>query len=172
MAKMNYQMTDSTVLVRVVDIAVDGEGNESEEVLREKLFAVADVPAELADGEKVKSLAAYGLTKLLQDRTSQLTDPLEKFGAMEEAFANFFTQGLWKAPSQGGSRKAAVDPFFAQAVADLKGWSITQAVATIQALDKDQRATLREAEKVQEAMKALRSEAGEVDVDELMAGLS
>lgn len=169
--KMNYVMTETGVTVKVISQVELENGETEDKVICERSFATADVPAILADGEKLKSLAVYGLTKLLQDRTSQIKEPEEKFEAMGIYFDDFFSKGNWKAPSEGGSRKAAVDPFFAQAVAELKDWSLTQATATIQALDKDTRATLRSAEAVAAKITELKKEASEVDVEGLMASL-
>jgi len=169
--KMQYIMGAESVTVNVISQLETEDGGTEDKVVKSREFLTSEVPATLADGEKQKSLVVYGLTKLLQDRTSQKTDPEEKFASMQEYFDSFFSKGLWKSPSEGGSRKAAVDPFFAQAVAELKDWSIAQATGVIQALDKDKRAALRNADSVSAKISELRSEAADVDVEGLMADL-
>ncbi len=169
--KMSYTMLADSVVVAVTNTTQDGEGNDVVETVAEHTFAVADLPEVLKDGDKEKSVLVYGLTKLLQDRTSQVKAPADKLEAMTTYFKEFFTQGLWKAPSVAGERKAAIDPLFAQAVAELKGWSIAQSTAIIQSVDADTRKQLRESEAVAEQIKKLRTETAEVDVKGLLGEL-
>lgn len=170
--KMQYIMGAESVIVNVISQTETDTGETVDSIAATREFAVGDIPAVLKDGEKEKSIQVYGLTKLLQDRTSQVTNPEEKITAMGTYFDEYFSQGLWKAPSEAGQRKAAVDPFFAQAIAEIKGWSLAQATGVIQSLDKDKRNTLRTAEAVDAKIKELRAESADIDVEALVAELT
>lgn len=133
-------------------------------VAEEKAFEVGDVPAELANGEGVVSLAAYGLSQVLQDRVSSC-DSDEKLEAMEKVFTNL-VDGKWKETRQstGSTKKASIDPFFAKGFSMFcqgQGKDITPEQATIilQGLDSDQRKALRTNEDIKAFIEKAKEEA-------------
>lgn len=166
--KIDYQSDAESVTISVISV---DETTKEETVIDSATFKVSEVPATLKHGEKEESLVVYGLKKLLQDRTSQIPEPEEKLAAMREQYEQHFTQGLWKAPSSVSVRKAAIDPLFAQAVADLKGFSVAKSMALLQALDKDTRQEIREADAVVKRIEELRAEMAGVDTESLIADL-
>lgn len=147
-------------------------GDEAAEVVSTHTFDANDVPAELTDGNVgVKSLAGYGLLKLLQDRTSQEKDPAGKAALMEQYFAEYFTQGQWKKPVERKEGKAStgsrrkIDAVLAQAVAQLQGISVAAATASLRDLDKDDVAAISANPRVVAVMDELRAEAKEEQAD-------
>lgn len=169
--KLHYENNVDAVTVTLYK----GEkfSDEGKEVISSVEFPIADVPSELKDGDAVKSLASYGLLKLLQDRTSQEKDPEGKVALMQEYFSSFFTQGLWKrpaterAPSAGGSRRK-VGASLAEAVARLQGCSAIQAESAIKALSKEDYDALVANERVKEMVKEVEAEAGgDIDLSNL-----
>jgi len=165
MKKLNY-----TLLATAVTAALVNKTDDSSEVIAEKTFNVADIPAELNDGENsVKSLAAYGLSKLLQDRTSSV-DAEGKLEAMEEVFA-LLKGGEWRQRKEGGAgKKAAIDPIFAQAIAEIKSVSVAAATIALQGMDADQRKALRQVETVKAKIAEVR-EAAEGEAADLLSDM-
>ena len=135
--KLNY-ILDGTI-VKVT--AYDGEkfSDDAMETVKEVQFDAADVPEELKAGDAVKSLAGYGLLKLLQDRTSQEQGAIGKLEAMIMYMEEYFTQGHWKKPSErkAVSSKRKITAALAQAVATLQGITAIQAEGALKDLDKD-----------------------------------
>jgi hypothetical protein len=143
--QFNFVVSGTAVVVQRLTYA---DPDAPAVVAEEKTFAVADVPAELTNGEGVVSLAAYGLSQVLQDRVSSC-DADEKLEAMEKVFGNL-VDGKWKEARQstGATKKAAIDPFFAKGFSLFlqgQGKDVTAEQATIilQGLDADQRKALR-----------------------------
>lgn len=133
-------------------------------VAEEKTFNVGDVPAELANGEGVVSLAAYGLSQVLQDRVSSC-DADEKLEAMDKVFGNLL-EGKWKEARQstGGTKKASIDPFFAKGFSMFlqsqgKDVSAEQATIILQGLDADQRKAFRTHEDIKVFIEKAKEEA-------------
>lgn len=176
---MNYIITDAEVIVQALHYpeGVDGAAEVKEEVR----FAVADVPAQLhvsGEGEDAAyaSLAAYGLSQLLQDRVSSVTDgKLEKMGEVFE----MLKEGKWKATraSTAGERKVSIPAEFAEAIARFvqsKGRDMDAATATIwlQNQDADARKALRANDDVKAFIQQVRDEAtakaDSLDLDSLL----
>jgi hypothetical protein len=136
------------------------------EVIESQEFSVAGIPNVLVDGDGETSLAAYGLWKMLGERVSELSAS-EKITAMA-AIVDKLQQGIWREKSEKSERAASIDPIFAQAISELKGWSLAQATKTLQALDAQQRKALKTSDKVRAKIAEL-TEAVEVgDVSDLI----
>ena len=128
------------------------------DIVKEQTFNVNDFPAEFQDSTGVKSLALYGLTKLLQDRTSQRTESADaKFDGMVAEALRLQTadaEGVfqWRksveraASAPRSARK--VDLALVKAVAELKGVSESVAEANLLSLDKEKIAALTANEKI------------------------
>lgn len=161
--KLHYQTNADSVTVTLYS----GEkfSDEGKEILETVEFAVSDIPAELKNGEEVVSLAAYGLAKLLQDRTSQDKGAKEKLESMQGYFNEFFTKGLWKKPAAErtaatGSRRK-IGASLAEAVARLQGITAIQAEAALKALTKEQFDGLVKNQRVVDMVSEVEAEAGE-----------
>jgi len=130
------------------------------DLIKEVSFNVADFPASFADSSGEKSLALYGLTKLLQDRTSQCTESVEsKFDAMVAEAARLQeldAEGVaqWRKAvvrAEGVARSTKkVDPALVYAIAQLKGVSDAVATSNLQSLAKEQIEALVASPKVAE----------------------
>lgn len=159
--KLHYDITNAGVTVTLYN----GERwtDEEKEIVSSASFAVADVPEELETNEGPKSLAAYGLAKLLQDRTSQDSGAENKMSAMAGVF-DVLKDGKWRAYKEGSSRKAAIDPLLAQAVAQIKKAPLAAVTAKLQTMPAEERKAIAALEPVQKAIAKLRAEA-DVEVD-------
>lgn len=149
--KIVYTLGASSVVATLVE-KLDDATTELESIT----FEVSDVPAELSDGENpTKSLVAYGLSKFLQDRTSSV-DAEGKLEAMGEVF-ELLKCGEWRQRREGaGVKKAAIDPIFAQAIAEIKGCSVAAATMALQAQDAESRKALRQVEAVKAKIDEIR----------------
>lgn len=188
-----FDLTTDQVMVSVFDVTDIQKGEkmpEGREPLETHIFVVSDVPAELEDGENsMKSLAAYGLSRLLQDRNSSVTDSgevaqacstveelaaarMEAYkGTYETVLAGMFRE---KRASGTGAKAAAVCPFFAQAFVELaakKGKELTVEVATmiLQKLSKEERKAMRTAlvGRINELKAAATQQASDFDISDL-----
>lgn len=166
MSKLNYSF--DTNEVTVTEYRGEKFSDENVEIVSVHTFAIADVPAELAAGDTVKSLAGYGLQKLLQDRTSQIKDAGEKVVAMQALFSEFLCAGLWKTPakertSTGGGSRRKITATLAQAVADLLGSTALEAEANLKALAKEKFDLIMANEKVVARVAELQAELATAD---------
>lgn len=164
MSKLHYSVDADGVTVT----EYDGESWSSEDakVLDEQRFAVAEVPAQLETNDEPKSLAAYGLSKVLQERPSGIKGASEKLAAMRDAFA-VLCKGKWREyreGSGGGGRGPKLDAIFVQAVADEKKVKVPQAEAALRKMDKATIKQIRNLPSIQKRMDKLREGAGEVDL--------
>lgn len=169
--KLHYSTTAKSVIVTLYQ----GEkfSDENKEILQTKEFAVDEIPAVLKNGDEDVSLGAYGLAKLLQDRTSQEKGAEAKLDSMVKYFEEFFTQGLWKKPaaerstSSGSRRKIGAS--LAEAVARLQGITAIQAEAALKDLTKEQFDGLVAHERVVAMVKEVEAEAGDtVELGDLL----
>lgn len=160
MSKLHYSIDGDEVTIEVYE----GERySEKTSTVATQVFSLADVPSELKDGDKVKSMASYGLLKWLQDRTSQVKGAEDKLKAMSEEFETKAKAGLWKAPSErkassgtGGSRRK-ISALLAEAVGALIGKTAIEAEAHLKALTKEQYEGLVANEKVVAKMDELKA---------------
>lgn len=128
--------------------------------------AVAD---RLENGDSFASMKAYGIRAFLLDRTSQFREfgPVECLRRIQEHYQETLAAGIYKAKRATASPKGAIDPLLAQAVAELKGLPVEQALASLKALTPDQRKQIASNAKIAERMASLRQETAEADVVDL-----
>lgn len=112
------------------------------DLVEEVQLNVSDFPELFADGDEGKTLAAYGLCKLVQDRTSQVAGCAEKFGAMVKEAQRLQESGAWRSAverKEGGTRTGSrkVDTLVAKALSEIKGIDLAVAEASLKKLDKD-----------------------------------
>lgn len=172
--QFNFILTAVSVVVQKLSYP---DPDAAPVVAEEKEFSIENLPATYAVGEGEVSLAAYGLSQFLQDRTSSVAgdDKLEK---MEEIFGSL-GEGQWKSKreSTGGVRKPSIDPFFAAGFAKFlqaNGKDVDTATATtlLQGYKKEQRAAIRAHEQVKAFIEQAKSEANsaasEIDLGSLL----
>ena len=167
-AKLAYFLTGSRVAVVLHTADAKGEIGPADKV-NELVVDAADLPAEFRDGDVMKKLAGYGLLKLLQDRTSQVssstTDKFNGMVAEAQRLAQSGEDGFgdWKAKSVRAESTAVrstkkVDTFLAQALVELKGITLAAATGALKALDKEQIKALAANEKVVAIVERLKAE--------------
>ena len=168
--KLKFDTTDTRVVAQTVD-------TDTKKVLEEARFDLTAIPDVLEDGEKSRSLKAYGFLKLMQDRNSDLTESklkgmgltdLEACAERVKAFQAVYelvVSGKWSERKKAAARGPSIDTILAGAVArflsEKSGKDITPDIATIKLkeLDKDGLAQIRSIPEVVEYMEELRSEA-------------
>lgn len=130
---------------------------------------VADV-LKTAGGEE-KSLKAYGINSLLQDRSSQAKGQAEKFEYMQTEWARLTAEGaLWSATKEAvakAPKAPKVDSLLAAAIAELKGVSVTVATVMLSKLDKEKVASLQASEAIKAKIAELRAAADEAEAMDL-----
>ncbi|ATB52686.1 hypothetical protein PVS_50 [Vibrio phage vB_VspS_VS-ABTNL-3] len=175
MARKGFNFIVTSGLVTVQRLAY-ADADSPAEVVDTLEFSVEDVPAELQNGEAVTSLAAYGLSQVLQDRCSSVQAD-EKFAQMQKTFESL-QEGKWKETrvSTGGAKKASIDPFFAAGFAAFcveNGKDVDANTATIllQGMDADKRKALRQHDDIKSHIEAAKAAAAakveDFDVDSL-----
>lgn len=127
------------------------------------------VPEKLENGDSFASMKAYGIRAFLLDRTSQFREfgPVECLRRIQEHYLETLAVGIYKAKRATAAPKGSIDPLLAQAVAELKGLPVEQALASLKALTPDQRKQIASNAKIAERMATLRQETAEADVVDL-----
>lgn len=154
MKKLTYTLSADVVTANLVD-----KVDDTVTLIESVEFKVADFPEVFKDGDNPeKSLASYGLSKLLQDRTSSI-DAEGKLEAMNAA-AEMLMKGEWRQRKEGGgAKKAAIDPLFAMAIAEIKNVSVATATIALQEMEAEQRKAVRQLEPVKDRIAAIREKA-------------
>lgn len=163
--KLNYQLEGHNVIVTPYEGETFGKATKAHDPV---VFNGGDLPAFLEARDGQKSVLAYGLLKLLQDRTSEAVDPEAKLEGMRQYY-EIFKSGAWREYKESTGAGAKVDTFFVAAIAEIKGVSLPTAQAALQKLDKDARAQLRALEPVKAAIARMRAESDSVSLDDLLA---
>lgn len=168
--KLAYFINGSEV--RIVLHTADAKAEISPaDTVAEAVFDSENFAHDFQSNDGTKTLLSYGLVKILQDRTSQVTESLaKKFEAMQAEAQRLQTANEdgsynWKnavvrAESKPRSAKK-VDSYIAQAVAELKGISISQATEALKALTAEQIGVLSAKEGVKNIVARLKAEATE-----------
>lgn len=137
--------------------------DEKKEVLKSDAFNLDDIPAEVQH-----ELTKYGLKKILQDRNSDLKGA-EKIDGMRKTFeqlvAGVFIAEREKGEGKTSTRRRKVDPFVAQAVAQLTGQDVLAVTAALEQKSADEIKALASHEKVKEIVDSLRKTASEAALD-------
>lgn len=175
-ARLHYALVGQTVTVTAHTGASNSEYTEAD-IVKQIVVKAEDFPASFTTGDEnvTKSLAGYGLQKLLQDRTSQVSgDAVAKLTAMEEEANRLMTSGQWSERKEAAERapRVKVDNYLARAIAQLKDIPVAQAEASVKALDKEQRDALSANPKVADViaqLKAAAKDAQAADLSDLLA---
>ena len=158
--------------VRIVLHTADAKGEISPaDTVSEVTFDANEFDHEFQSNDSPKTLLAYGLVKILQDRTSQVTESIaKKFEAMgaeaqrlltanEDGTYNWKNVVVREASKPRSAKK--VDSYLAQAVAQLKSISVVQATEALKALTADQIGQLSANPNVKDIIATLKAEATE-----------
>lgn len=170
----NFICTATAVTVQKLGYA---DMDSPAHIEQETSFQVSDLPAEFTQGEGLISLAAYGLSQLLQDRTSSV-DSGDKLEKMAEIFETL-KDGKWRETRESTAqpRKAAVDVYFASGFSMFlqsvgKNVDVGAATAILQDMTPEQRKALKADERVapfiKQAQEAARAAAEGFDLNALL----
>lgn len=114
---------DATVNVQVIE-------RESGDVVESETFQARELP------DSIKPMVAlYGLSKLLQDRSSDTDSGPEKLDAMREVY-NMFKAGQYERERRAGAPVVSAE---VEALASLKKITVAQAQAALRKYTKEQR---------------------------------
>lgn len=162
-------------LLAVVAGTGDSEDQRTELAKREyDLSAIPDVLV-TAGGEE-KSVKAYGVQKLLQDRTASMNagqeeDALKKLDAIDKVFASL-SEGKWSEGRESSGEKRAprssamADTLLAKAIAELSGKSELAVLKSLAAKTKDEKKAIAASERVAAVIARLEQEVEAVDLSE------
>lgn len=124
---------------------------EEETTLAEGHFDPTSLPESISD-----KLLKYGLSKVLQDRTSGIgkEDKVEKLNAMHEVFATL-VDGKWESERKSGPKTVAAE---VEALARLKGVSVAAIQNALKGFGKESRAVMYAKPDVAEMIKVIKAE--------------
>ena len=140
-----------------VDVSV--KERESDEIIDSHSFPASDVSENLRI-----NVALYGLSKLLQDRSSDVKTGPDKLAAMKQV-AEQLAAGQWEKERKVGAPTVSAE---VEALAQFKGITIPQAQAALRKYDKTAREQILGHEKIVQ----LAAEIREARADEEVADLS
>lgn len=147
-----------------VEVLVREKNGDTFVVVDSATFGLAGVHADLAD-----KVALYGLSKLLQDRSSSIPTGPEKLASMNEVFAQL-ASGKWEAER---TRGAVVVSAEVEALAELRNVSVAAIQKTLKDFTKEQKdkifANPSVVEKAKEIMARRENETAGVDLSEFAA---
>jgi len=138
MSKLNY-----TVAVAAVTVALTHKDGDEVVTDVSQDFSLDGLPESFGEGDNQRSLAAYGLSSLLQDRTSGIKDPKERIEKMGELMEQL-KAGIWRSVKAAGERKTKIGADLVEAVkrylASTKVTVTTEQVAAkLESMTKEQR---------------------------------
>lgn len=166
--RIKYILSSNQVNVQ----AVQKEEGKDPVVTKEEIFSIDGLQEKLINGDGFVSLAAYGLSQLLQDRTSDLTPkngvtPHDRIGAMADFFEDTIKEGFFRKPSVRKAAGARIDMALIEAVAEVKGVSITAAEEALKEKTKEEQAGIAAIPRIAEIISRIKEEAGSVDLSDL-----
>jgi len=144
---------DATVNVSVIE-------RESGDVVESESFAARELPDNIKP-----TVALYGLSKLLQDRSSDTDSGPEKLDAMREVFA-MFKAGQYERERRAGAPVVSAE---VEALAVLKKITVAQAQAALRKYTKEQREKILSNAAIVEKAKEIKAarEKSDVSLDDL-----
>jgi len=159
MARTNPYALSVKLDAESMSVNVTVKERESDDVIDTHAFAAADVHESLRN-----NVALYGLSKLLQDRSSDVKTGPDKLAAMQQ-IAEQLASGQWEKERKVGAPTVSAE---VEALAQFKGITIPQAQAALRKYDKTARDQILGHEKIQELATQIR----EARADEEVADLS
>jgi hypothetical protein len=121
--KVELRPETGEVFVQVID-------RETEDAVETETFNARELPDSIKP-----TVALYGLSKLLQDRSSDTDSGPSKLDAMREIFA-MFKAGQYERERRAGAPVVSAE---VEALASLKGITVAQAQAALRKYTKEQR---------------------------------
>lgn len=124
--RVELKSEDMTIKVSVIK-------RDDDSVVEEAVFAASEIAANLRN-----DVALYGLSKLLQDRTSEVEVGPGKIAAMTALFEQF-KKGVWSAERKAGSPVVSAE---VEALAQIKGLTVAGAQAALKKYPADVKAAI------------------------------
>lgn len=154
-----YSMSYELNVEKAAVLATLREKNDSGEfdTIDTREFGVREVAEKL-----MPNVTLYGLSKVLQDRTSDVKAGPDKLAAMDEVLARL-AEGEWEKARVVGAPVVSAE---VEALAELKGISIPDAQKALKKYSKEQKEQILANEKIVERAKEIRArrDAQEEDV--------
>lgn len=122
----------ATVVVHVIE-------RETKKEVEVETFNATEVHTNLRT-----NVALYGLSKLLQDRTSETEVGPGKLAAMRELFAQL-SAGVWEKERKVGTPVVSAE---VEALAEMRSWSVAEAQTALRKYSKEQRSAILSHESV------------------------
>jgi hypothetical protein len=147
--------------VEKLAVIVEVLKKDDESVVETGTFEASQLPDNLRP-----HVALYGLSKLLQDRTSEVETGPGKIAAMNELMEQF-RQGVWTAERKSGSPTVSAE---VEALAAIKGLTVAEAQAALRKYDKPVRDKILSNEKIvakAEEIRKARKTAEGIDLEDL-----
>lgn len=148
---------EAQVLVQVVE-------RESGDIVETETFEARSIP------DNIKTnVALYGLSKLLQDRSSDTDSGPDKLDAMREVYT-MLREGKWEKERRAGSPVVSAE---VEALAGIKKITVAQAQAALRKYTKEQRDKILSNEAIVLKAKEIRAarETTDVSLDDLAGEL-
>lgn len=145
----------------IVNVKVLKRDDDSE--VESSDFAASDIAENLR-----RQVGLYGLSKLLQDRTSETAAGPGKVAAMKELLEQL-KAGVWEKERKVGAPVVSAE---VEALAEIKGISVAEAQAALRTYSKDVRAKILSNEKIvakATEIRAKRASSTAVDLGDLAA---
>ena len=161
MARTNPYSLSVNLNAESMAVEVSVKERESDEVIDSHSFSAADIHADL---QPLTGL--YGLSKLLQDRSSDVKTGPEKLSAMK-AIMDQFAAGQWQKERKVGAPTVSAE---VEALAQFKQITIPQAQAALRRYDKTQREQIlghADIQALAATIREARQEEVEVSLDDL-----
>lgn len=140
---------NGVVRVKVID-------REKGETVEQEAFDTGNVH------ENVRTMVGlYGLSKLLQDRSSETPAGPEKLAAMREVY-DLLSRGEWERERKAGAPVVSVE---VEALAELKGISVAQAQTALRKFTKEQREKILSNPKIAEIAAKLKEQRSQPEAE-------
>ena len=166
--RLRVERTDKSVIFH--SYTGTGWGDEKKKILHTETFTLTEVPDVLETSEGAISVKGYGLSKILMERSSQVSQtagksPTDKLKAMREDYEVLKT-GKWRDYAEQGPRAKTikVDPALAQAVAEAKKVSFVVAMAALGKKTKEELVAIAALPALATRIAALQKEAASVQI--------
>lgn len=153
--------TKVALIAAAMQIKVTIIKKDDESVVEEAEFPAAEVAESLRN-----EVALYGLSKLLQDRTSEVEVGPGKIAAMQALFEQF-KKGIWSAERKAGSPVVSAE---VEALAQLKEITVAEAQSALKKYPADVKASILANPKIVElaaSIRAGRANAESIDLSDL-----
>lgn len=158
MSRKNPYSLSVDLNAEAMSVEVQVKERETDTVTDTQAFKAADVHESLRS-----AVALYGLSKLLQDRSSDIKTGPDKLAGMQ-AVMQQLAEGKWQKERKVGSSTVSAE---VEALAQFKGLTIPQAQAALRKYDKAARLQILGHDKIQELAAQIREARSNEDVADL-----